>query len=93
MREVVPVLPTEGSSPAQVLTLRDKAVFHAAAPVNATHYVENRRKFEVHSACQAHFSILTVCQRRECYDFSDYSGLPGILVAFRTKLHEEQNFS
>lgn len=83
--EVVPVVPTEGSSPAQMLALHAKA----AAPVSASHYGGNRWKVDVCSPFQAHFSSLTLCQRRDHYDFSNYSRLPGFLVAFRAKILEK----
>lgn len=94
MDKVAPVLPTEASSPAQMLGLHAKAVFHVAAPADASHYRENRRKVDIPSPFQVHFSFLTVCQRRrEHYDFSNYSRLPGFLAAFRAKILEKQNFS
>lgn len=87
MHDVVPVLPTEGSSPAQTLTLCAKAVFHAAAPLETSNYGESRGKDGVCSPFQVHFSFLTVCQRRkEHYDFSKYSRLPGFFADFSTKI-------
>lgn len=89
-REVVPVLPAEESYISSDACSACQGSISCSCPGQCL--TENRRKVDVCSLFQIHFSFLTVCQRRrEHYDFSNYSKLPGFLVALRAKTLEKQN--
>lgn len=90
-RDVVPVLPAEESYISSDACSVCQGSISCSCPGQCL--TENRRKVDVCSLFQIHFSFLTVCQRtREHYDFSNYSKLPRFLVALRPKILEKQNF-
>lgn len=91
-REVVPVLPTEKSYISSDTCSVCQGSISCSCPGQCL--TENRRKVDVCSLFQINFSFLTACQmRREHYNFSNYSKLPGFLVALKEKILEKQNVS
>lgn len=83
-REVVPVLPTEEFYISSDTCSVCQDSISCSCPGQCL--TENRRKVDVCSLFQINFSFLTVCQRRrEHYNFSNYSKLPGFLVALRKR--------
>lgn len=91
-RDVVPVLPTEESYISSDACSVCQGSISCSCPGQCL--TENRRKVDVCSLFQIHFSFLTVCQRTgEHYDFSNYSKLSDSLLPWEQRSLKKQNLA